>query len=61
MGVDIIIAGGGDDRLANSTQRLLAKDTPADRCKNFPEACFPLVRIAHDNAPVLVSATDGQF
>lgn len=61
VGVDIIVAGGGDDRLANARHRLLPGDAPHGICAASPEECYPLVRTAKDGRPVLVVATDGQL
>jgi 5'-nucleotidase len=59
VGVDIIVAGGGDNRLADGDERLLPGDDPDSFCKN-ERSCFPIIRRARDGKPVLVVATDGQ-
>lgn len=59
-GVDVIVAGGGDDRLANSSHRLLAGDEASPLCHG-ERRCYPLLRRGRDGAPVLVVATDGQY
>lgn len=61
VGVDVIVAGGGDDRLANAQHRLLPGDEVSDVCKGSSESCYPLVRTAKDGRPVVVVATDGQL
>lgn len=61
VGVDIIVAGGGDDRLANARHRLLPGDAPHALCAASPDACYPLVRTAKDGRPVAIVATDGQL
>jgi 2',3'-cyclic-nucleotide 2'-phosphodiesterase (5'-nucleotidase family) len=58
-GVDLIIAGGGDDRLANVGHRLLRGETRSPLCA-AGGSCYPLVRRAADGAPVLIAAADGQ-
>lgn len=60
-GVDIIVAGGGDNRLANANTRLHGEDTPDAVCAEHPNHCYPLVRTAKDERPTLIVATDGQF
>jgi 5'-nucleotidase len=60
-GVDVIVSGGGDDRLANPGDRLLPRDAPSPLCSRDEPTCYPLRRTARDGAPVLVIATDGQY
>lgn len=61
-GVDVIVAGGGDDRLANLDHRLLPGETPDPSCiPSATNACYPLRRTAKDGAPVLVVAVDGHY
>lgn len=59
-GVDVIISGGGDDRLADPADRLLPGDEPHPLCPG-EASCYPLVRRAADGKPVLILATDGQY
>lgn len=59
-GVDVIVAGGGDDRLADPQHRLLPDDRPSPLCEG-ERRCYPLVREGGDGAPVVVVATDGQY
>lgn len=59
-GVDVIVAGGGDDRLANEGHRLLGGDRPAPICMG-EASCYPLVRTGADGEKVVVVATDGQY
>jgi 2',3'-cyclic-nucleotide 2'-phosphodiesterase (5'-nucleotidase family) len=59
VGVDIIVAGGGDNRLADGDERLLPGDKPDPLCVE-ERSCYPLIRRARDGSPVLVVATDGQ-
>lgn len=59
-GVDLIVSGGGDDRLADEGHRLLAGDTPHDVCANEVR-CYPIVRTANDGRPVAIVAADGQM
>lgn len=60
VGVDVIVAGGGDDRLADPEHRLLPADEPAPICAGLRGSCYPIRAVARDGAPVLVVATDGQ-
>lgn len=60
-GVDVIVSGGGDDRLADPGHRLLTRDEPSPLCAGAAPTCYPLRRRAADGAPVLVVATDGQY
>jgi len=60
-GVDIIIAGGGDNRLAEQSDRLLAGHERDRRCADEEGSCYPLVRRGQDGSPVLIVATDGQL
>ncbi len=61
-GVDVIVAGGGDDRLASLGQRLLPGETPDASCVPTPtNGCYPLRRTAKDGAKVLVVAVDGHY
>ncbi|HWV38611.1 MAG TPA: 5'-nucleotidase C-terminal domain-containing protein [Vulgatibacter sp.] len=59
-GVDVIIGGGGDDRLANEGDRLHAGDRRAGVCEGWTP-CYPIERRARDGRPVLVLATDGAY
>ncbi len=59
-GVDVIVGGGGDDRLANPDHRLLHGEEPSPICEG-ERPCYPLVRLAQDGRPVLILATDGQL
>lgn len=59
-GVDVIVAGGGDDRLANPSHRLLPGEPPSPICRG-ERSCYPLLRKGSDGAPVIVVATDGQY
>jgi len=60
-GVDVIVSGGGDDRLANAEHRLLPLDERSPLCAGAAPTCYPIRRTAADGAPVLVVATDGQY
>lgn len=60
-GVDIIVAGGGDNRLADEDHRLLTGDEPDPVCGSVDGTCYPIVRRARDGRPVLIVATDGQL
>jgi 2',3'-cyclic-nucleotide 2'-phosphodiesterase (5'-nucleotidase family) len=61
VGVDIVVAGGGDNRLANKDHRLLPDNDPDPMCGGREESCYPIVAEAGDGRPVLLVATDGQF
>lgn len=59
VGVDVIVSGGGENRLADAADRLLP-DTRADElCAREVNGCYPLWRSAKDGAPVALVATDG--
>lgn len=60
-GVDLVVAGGGDNRLAEPADRLLAGHSPDARCASEKPSCYPLVRQGTDGAPIVVVATDGQL
>lgn len=59
-GVDVIVSGGGDDRLADEDDRLLPGDVPHALCADEAN-CYPLLRTAADGKPVAIVATDGQL
>jgi len=59
-GIDVIISGGGDNRVANDNSRLFDGDEPDPVCERETR-CYPIVRMAQDAEPVLVVATDGQL
>lgn len=59
-GVDVIVSGGGDDRLADPAHRLLPGDAPHPICAEEPR-CYPILRRAVDGDPVAIVATDGQL
>lgn len=59
-GVDLVVAGGGDDRLADGGDRLLHGDAPHALC-DAEASCYPLLRTAKDGRPVAIVATDGQM
>jgi len=60
-GVDVIVAGGGDNRLADPSHRLLGGHGPDELCAAASPSCYPLLRRARDGAPVAIVATDGQL
>ena len=61
-GVDVIVAGGGDDRLAQPGHRLLPGDLPDSSCAAAGGgSCYPLRRTGKDGKPLLIVATDGHF
>ena len=59
-GVDLIVAGGGDDLLAAPGHRLLAGDVRDERCDDEPR-CYPLLRTARDGRPVAIVSVAGQY
>ncbi len=59
-GVDVIIAGGGDDRLADEPSHLIAGDSRGKIC-GTERRCYPMFRQSLDEEPVVIVATDGQF
>lgn len=60
VGVDVVVSGGGDDKLADPGDRLLPGHVPADVCAG-ERSCYPIVRRAVDGRAVLVVATGGGF
>ena len=61
-GVDVIVAGGGDNLLANVMQhRLIPGDSADPVCFRRQGSCYPMVLPGKDGAPVLLVATDGQY
>ncbi|HEY1100395.1 MAG TPA: 5'-nucleotidase C-terminal domain-containing protein, partial [Myxococcota bacterium] len=59
VGVDVIVSGGGENRMADSGDRLLPGAVVDPRCAAEALGCYPLWRSASDGAPVAVVATDG--
>lgn len=59
-GVDVIVSGGGDDRLAATDHRLLAGDE-AHPLSRGDALGYPLLRNAADGRPVAIVATEGQM
>ncbi len=59
VGVDVIVSGGGENRLADATDRLLPDMRVDDICAREHDGCYPLWRAAKDGAPVALVATDG--
>lgn len=59
-GVDVIVAGGGDDRLASREHRLLPGDEAAAVCAK-EDGCFPIVRAGGDGKAVLIVSAEGQY
>jgi 5'-nucleotidase len=62
-GVDVVIAGGGENRLASRKHRLAEADTPDRLCKDdaFGQPCYPTTLVADDGKPVLLVATGGDM
>jgi 5'-nucleotidase/UDP-sugar diphosphatase len=58
-GVDVIVAGGGDDLLADPHHRLLPGDRRDGLCDDETR-CYPLLHAARDGRPVAVVAVPGQ-
>jgi 2',3'-cyclic-nucleotide 2'-phosphodiesterase (5'-nucleotidase family) len=59
VGVDVIVSGGGENRLADPGDRLLPDTRVDEVCARETNGCYPLWRTAQDGAPVAFVATDG--
>ena len=59
VGVDVIVSGGGENRMADHADRLLPGSTVDPFCAGEAQGCYPLWRAAKDGAPVAIVATDG--
>jgi len=57
--VDVIVSGGGENRLAAPGQRLAAGDVVDPVCAREAHGCWPIWRTARDGALVAIVATDG--
>lgn len=62
-GVDVIVAGGGEHRLAAPHHRLLPGHTPDALCdpSRLGPPCYPTVLVGGDGRPVLLVATAGDL
>jgi 2',3'-cyclic-nucleotide 2'-phosphodiesterase (5'-nucleotidase family) len=61
VGVDVIIAGGGDNRLADPGDRLVGGEKADPVCAQETTSCYPILRRARDGSPVAIVATDGSL
>jgi 2',3'-cyclic-nucleotide 2'-phosphodiesterase (5'-nucleotidase family) len=61
VGVDVVLAGGGENRLASKKHRLLPGDGADRLCQRWGEPCYPTTIRAKDGRPVLLAATGGQL
>ena len=61
VGVDVIVSGGGENRLAAPDQRLARGDVRDALCAAEVRGCWPIWRTAADGAPVAIVATDGSL
>jgi 2',3'-cyclic-nucleotide 2'-phosphodiesterase (5'-nucleotidase family) len=59
VGVDVIVSGGGENRLVPPGQRHLPGAAVDPLCGREPLGCYPVWRTAVDGAPVALVATDG--
>jgi 2',3'-cyclic-nucleotide 2'-phosphodiesterase (5'-nucleotidase family) len=59
VGVDVIVSGGGENRLANPGHRMLPGLPIDPLCTAEPAGCSPVWRTAQDGAVVAIVATDG--
>jgi len=59
VGVDVIVSGGGENRLVPTGQRHLPGAAVDPLCTSEPLGCYPVWRTARDGAPVALVATDG--
>lgn len=60
-GIDIVVAGGGDNKLADQSDRLLPGDSADPLCLILDGECYPMIRTNKNNEPVLFVSTDGQM
>ena len=60
-GVDVVLAGGGENTLASKKHRLVQGDDPDRVCEKWGEPCYPTTLVAKDGKPVLIAATGGQL
>lgn len=61
VGVDVILAGGGENTLASRKHRLVPGDEPDRLCEKWGDPCYPTTLKARDGKPVLLAATGGQL
>ena len=61
VGVDVVLAGGGENTLAGLKHRLVPGDDPDRLCQAWGEPCYPTLLVAKDQRPVLLAATGGQL
>ena len=59
--VDVIIAGGGDNLMANPGHRLLPQEHIDTFCTSAARSCYPKVLQARDGHPVLLVSGEGQL
>lgn len=59
VGVDVIVSGGGENRLVPAGQRHLPGASVDPLCRSEAHGCYPVWRAARDGAPVAFVATDG--
>jgi 5'-nucleotidase len=60
-GVDIIIAGGGDEMLSNEGDLLVPGDVRFKECPDLPARCYPLFATGADGANIPVVTTAGDY
>lgn len=60
-GVDVVLAGGGENKLASKKHRLLDGDKQDRLCATWGDPCYPTTLTATDGKPVLLAATGGDF
>lgn len=63
VGVDVVLSGGGENKLASSRHRLAESDVPDRLCHAslLGQPCYPTTLVADDGKPVLVAATGGDL
>ena len=59
--VDVIIAGGGDNLMANPGHRLLPQEHVDAFCESADRSCYPKVLRTNDGHPVLLVSGEGQL
>ncbi len=61
-GIDVFVAGGGDDLIGNSNNRYLVRtNRSGDRVADEPTGAYPYRTTTPANEPVVVVSTDGSY
>jgi 2',3'-cyclic-nucleotide 2'-phosphodiesterase (5'-nucleotidase family) len=59
IGVDVVVSGGGENRLMPAGDRRRPNRTVDPLCEREVHGCYPTWRVARDGTPVAFVATDG--